>query len=198
MQTNKNEKSIQYKRFKKIHEKRTIQRFKFNRHRRTSHDMSNESDTFKKSLKESSDRLAKLGSELGQIRFSYKVKDKPDDTYWDKRIADFKKYREKSLEYYNQVIALMKLIDKDESNVFLLSTGKLHQTGISLIESMMTVKENPNIMNSRDKQQSQWSKGIRDQVINKSSECLHLETAMNSSFREFYAKRLKVILVQCQ
>lgn len=154
-------------------------------------DMSEEQ---KKEAKEHSDKLAKLGMELGEVQFSYKVEDKPKKEYWENRISDFKKYNEKGLEYYNQAYQLMKTVNKEEAALFLMNTSKFRQLGVTLIEIMEKIKENPSIMNSKDKQQSQWSKDIRKQVTEHSNQCLRHEMDMNAAFREFYGKHLQKIL----
>jgi len=152
------------------------------------------SENLKKSVKEHSEKLAKLGMELGKIQFSYKIEKKPSKDYWQKRMDDFKKYNEKGMTYYNQVYSLMNLVNKEESQMFLLRTSKFRQLGLTLIEIMEKIKENPSIIDSKDKQQSQWSKEIRDQITEHSNKCLHHEKDMNASFREFYEKYLKKIL----
>ena len=156
--------------------------------------MRQDSENLKKSAKEHSEKLAKLGMELGEIQFSYKIKKKPSKEYWQKRINDFKKYNEKGMKYYNQAYSLMNLVNKEESQMFLLRTSKFRQLGLTLIEIMEKIKENPSIIDSKDKQQSQWSKEIRDQITEHSNKCLHHEKDMNTSFREFYEKHLKKIL----
>ncbi len=88
----------------------------------------------------------------------------------------------------------MNLVNKEESQMFLLRTSKFRQLGLKLIEIMEKIKENPSIIDSKDKQQSQWSKEIRDQITEHSNKCLHHEKDMNASFREFYEKYLKKIL----
>ena len=132
--------------------------------------------------------------ELGEIQFSYRVEEKPTKEYWQKRIEDFKKYNEKGMAYYNQVYALMNIVDKEEAQRFLLSTSKFRQLGLTLIEIMEKIMENPSISNSKDKQQSQWSKDINKQITEHSNKCLRHEMDMNTSFREFYAQHLKEIL----
>ncbi len=156
--------------------------------------MSNDQEDLKKSAKVHSEKLAQLGKELGEIQFSYKIEETPSKEYWQKRIDDFKKYNERGMEYYNQTYSLMNLVSKDESQIFLLSTSKFRQLGLTLIEIMEKIKENPSIMDSKDTQQSQWSKEIRDQITEHSNTCLHHEKDMNTSFREFCEKHLKKIL----
>ena len=46
-------------------------------------------------------------------------------------------------------------------------------------------------MSSKDKQQSKWSKEIKDQLIDYSNKALQQETDMNRNFRQFYEKHLK-------
>jgi len=156
--------------------------------------MSQDSENLKKSAKDHSEKLAKIGMELGEIRFSYKVENKPSKEYWEKRIDDFKKYNEKGLEYYNQAYSLMNLVNKEESQMFLLHTSKFRQLGSTLIEIMEKIKENPSIVDSKDKQHSQWSREIKNQIIEHGNKCLHHERDMNTSFREFYENHLKKIL----
>ncbi len=156
--------------------------------------MTDEPKNIKKEVKELSDKLAKLGKTLGEIQFSYRVEEKPTTDYWQKRIEDFKKYNEMGLEYYNQIYSLMNLVKKEESQLFLLRASKFRQLGAELIETMEKIKENPSIINSKDKQQSQWSKEIRNKITEQSNKCLRHEMDMNSSFREFYDKHLKKLL----
>lgn len=153
--------------------------------------MEQDSKNIQNEAKKQSDKLAKLGMRLGEIQFSYKIEEKTSKEYWEKRIQDFKKYNEKGMEYYNQVYSLMNLVNKEEAQIFLLRTSKFRQLGLSLIEIMEKIKENPSIINSKDKQQSEWSKKTRAQIKEISNNCLHHEMDMNSFFREFYEKHLK-------
>ncbi len=156
--------------------------------------MSPDQENLKKSAKEHSEKLAELGMELGKIQFSYKVKENSSKEYWQKRIDDFKKYNEKGMKYYNQAYSLMNLVNKEESQTFLLRISKFRQLGLTLIEIIEKIKENPSIIDSKDRQQSQWSKEIRGQITEHSNKCLHHEKDMNTSFREFYEKHMKKIL----
>ena len=156
--------------------------------------MSQDPENLKKSAKEHSDKLAKLGMELGEIQFSYRIEEKVTKEYWQKRMEDLKKYNEKGLEYYNQVHAMMNLVNKEEAQMFLLRVSKFRQLSNTLSETMEKIKENPSIIDSKDKQQSQWSKEIKNQITEQSNQCLRHEMDMNGSFREFYDKHLKKIL----
>ena len=156
--------------------------------------MSQNPENLKKSAKEYSKKLAKLGIELEEIQFSYRVKEKPLKEYWQKRIDDFKKYNQKGLEYYNQAYSMMNLVNKEASQMFLLRISKFRKLGLTLIDFMEKIKENPSIMDSKNKQQSIWSKEIRQQIMEHSNKCLSHEKDMNTSFREFYEKDLKKIL----
>ena len=98
------------------------------------------------------------------------------------------------MKYYNQAYALMNLVNKEESQMFLLRTSKFRQLGFTLLEIMEKIKENPSIIDSKDRQHSQWSNEIRDQITEHSSKCIHHEKDMNTSFREFYEKHLRKIL----
>ena len=64
----------------------------------------------KENIKKNSERLARLGMVISQIKFSYKIKEETSKEYWENRINEFEAYKEKSLEYYNTVCSLMKLI----------------------------------------------------------------------------------------
>jgi len=156
--------------------------------------MSQNSEGLKKIVKEHSEKLAKLGIELAKNQFSYKVENKPSKEYWQNRIDDFKKYNEKGMEYYNEIHSLMNIINREESQMFLLRIGKFRQIGLVFIDIMEKIKENPTIMDKKDKQQSQWSKKIKDQITEQSNKSLNFEKDMNSSFREFYEEHVKVIL----
>ena len=156
--------------------------------------MNDEIDEVRKSVKEHSGELAKLGSELSEIQFNYKVVNKTNAQYWQKRIEEFKRYHEHGMRYYKEVHTLMNIVGKDEAGLFLLSISKLHQLGEKLQESLEGIKQNPSIMSSKDKQQSKWSKDLREQLIEQSNNILSHEKNMNVSFREFYEKHLKKLL----
>jgi len=151
-------------------------------------------ENLKRSIDEISVKLTKLGTELAEMKFSYKVVEKPSKEYWNERINEFRKYNEKGLEYYNQVYAMMNLINKEESQMFLLRTSKFRQLGLELLEIMQKIKKNPSITDPKDKQQSLWSKDIKNKITEQSNKCLNHEREMNSSFRDFYQNELKKIL----
>jgi len=156
--------------------------------------MSENTENLKDILQEYSKKLTKLGSVLAKEQFSYKIEEKTSKKYWQKRIEEFKKYNETGLEYYNQVQSMMNVIDKDKGQLFLLDISKFHQLGIKLIKIMETIEETPSIINSKDKQQSHWSKKIKKDISETSVECLDHEKYMNVSFREFYNSDIKKIL----
>ena len=156
--------------------------------------MSQDPENLKKSTKEYSEKLSKTGMELGEIQFSYKIEEKVTKEYWQKRMNDFKKYNEKGLEYYNQAHLMMNLVNKKEAQMFLLRISKFRQLSTTLSETMEKIKENPSIIDSKDRQQSLWSKEIKNQITEQSNECLRYEIDINTTFREFYEKYLKKIL----
>ena len=156
--------------------------------------MSDEAKNKQNSIKEHSDKLAKLGMELSKIQFSYKVEEKKSQEYWKKRNEHFEKYNKKALEYYNQIFSLIKIIDKEESERFLLQISKFRQLSSSLTEIMKNIEENPSIISSKDGQQSQWSREVKIKITDTGNECLHHERDMNSHFRDFYEKHMKNIL----
>ena len=156
--------------------------------------MSQDPENLKKSAKEHSEKLAKTGMALGEIQFSYKIEEKVTKEYWQKRMNDFKKYNEKGMEYYNQAHSMMNLVNKEEAQMFLLRISKFRQLSTTLSETMEKIKENPSIIDSKDRQQSLWSKEIKNQITEQSNKCLRHEMDMNISFREFYEKYLKKIL----
>tara|TARA_Y100001001_G_C7960597_1_gene292370 strand:+ start:984 stop:1253 length:270 start_codon:yes stop_codon:yes gene_type:complete len=88
----------------------------------------------------------------------------------------------------------MNLINKEEAQIFLLQTSKFHQLGTELIKYMHQIEENPSIINSKDKQQSEWSKKIKEKFVEVNANCLENEKNMNLNFREFYdAKIMKAL-----
>ena len=157
-------------------------------------DMSQDSEETKIRLQEQSKKLTELGSILAKNQFTYKIEEKISKEYWQKRIQDLTKYNEKSLAYYSQVQKMMNLINIEEAQMFLLQTSKFHQLGTELIKLMYQIEENPSIISSKDKQQSQWSKKIKEKISEVSSKCLENEKNMNLNFRKFYDKEIKIIL----
>ena len=153
--------------------------------------MSQDSEKIKEMVEKESKRLAELGQNISKIKFSYKVIEDSSKKYWIKRIEEFRSYSKTGLEYYNQAYSLMKLINQQESKLFLLQISKFNQLASTLVEMMERIKENPSIGNSKDKQQSVWSKEIRKDITKQSNECLNHEKKMNLEFREFYEKNLK-------
>ena len=154
----------------------------------------NNSESIKKRVQEKSEKLAELGSILAKNQFSYKIEEKISKEYWQKRIEEFTKYNKISLEYYTQIQNLMNLINKEEAQIFLLQTSKFHQLGTELIKLMCQIEENPSIIDSKDKQQSQWSKKIKEKVVELSTNCLENEKNMNLNFRKFYDVEVKKVL----
>ena len=139
----------------------------------------------RKKARDYSENLSKLGLELSKNQFSYKIENKPSKKYWEKRIKDFERYKKAGIGYYNQVYNLMDLINKEESELFLLRISKFHQLGSELIKIMKNIKENPTIIDSKDKHQSYWSKKIKNEIIECSNKCLEHEKEMNFLFRDF-------------
>ena len=156
--------------------------------------MSQDSEEIKIRMQEHSKRLTELGSILAKNQFTYKIEEKISKEYWQKRINDLTKYNEISLTYYSQVQKMMNLINIEESQMFLLQTSKFHQLGTELIKLMYQIEENPSIISSKDKQQSQWSKKIKENILEISSKCLENEKNMNLNFRKFYDKEIKILL----
>ena len=156
--------------------------------------MSQDSEEIKIRIQEQSKKLTELGSILAKNQFTYKIEEKISKEYWQKRIQDLTKYNEISLAYYSQVQKMMNLINIEEAQMFLLQTSKFHQLGTELIKLMRQIEENPSIISSKDKQQSQWSKKIKEKILQVSSKCLENEKNMNLNFRKFYDKEIKIIL----
>ena len=135
-------------------------------------------------------RLADMSRSLMEMHFSYKVEEKPSRQYWEKRVADFERYASTCMEYYSQAQSMIGLMDKKESQMFLLRMSRMRQLSTSLVKTMKEVAANPSIMDPKDRQQSKWSKDVRDRLIRQSDECLHHEKDMSQTFREFYEKNL--------
>lgn len=155
--------------------------------------MTQDSEKLKQKIEDESKKLAELGTNISKIQFSYKIEEKSSKKYWVKRAEDFNQYSKAGLEYYYQAYSLMGLVDKKESKLFLLQISKFNQLASDLADIMKKIIENPSIGNSKDKQQSMWSKEIRQQVTKQSNECLDHEKKINIAFREFYEKNLKKI-----
>ena len=153
--------------------------------------MTNESDELRENIRKHSKKLANLGSELSKIKFNYKIEKKPSKNYWEKRILDFEVYKDTGIKYYNQGYLLMDTVNKDDAKLFLLEISKFHQLSLEIIELMKKIRENPSIFDAKDKQQSQWSKNVKNQFVESNENCLKLEKDMNFLFREFYDKNLK-------
>ena len=143
-------------------------------------------DEFKKHNK----TLEKLGGELSTIQFDFKVKDRPSEKYWVKRIREFDNYHKKTVEYFTEVCSLVRLSNEEQSKMFLLRISKLVQLGRKVLSDMEKIKQNPSTMNLKDKQQSRWSKDLREQLIKSNNECLDHEKGMNVFFKDFYEKNL--------
>ena len=156
--------------------------------------MNQDSNDLKKIMQENSKKLTQLGSILAKNQFSYKIEEKTSKEYWQKRIEHLIKYNETSLAYYKQVQNMMNLINKEKSQIFLLEISKFHQLGIELVKIMHQIEETPSIINSKDKQQSQWSKKIKEKFVEVNANCLEHEKYMNIGFRKFYDIEIKKIL----
>jgi hypothetical protein len=156
--------------------------------------MSYDSEKIKNVMGEKSKKLAELGSILAKNQFTYKIQEKTTKEYWEKRIQELKKYDETSLAYYNEIQNMMNLINKDEAQTYLLHISKFRQLSTDLIKIMEKIKENPSIIDSKDKQQSLWSKGVKKEILEISTNCVDHEKYMNSIFREFYETKIKEIL----
>lgn len=146
----------------------------------------------KKMIEEYSEKLEKLGVELSKIQYDFKIKSKSSEKYWVNRIKEFNNYHKKVVEYYTQAYSLMSLANEEQSSIFLLRVSKLKQLGVKLLESMEKIKQNPSIMNLKDKQQSRWSIELGEHLIKSNNDCLNHEKHMNIFFREFYEKYLKM------
>ena len=148
----------------------------------------------KEIVKEYSKKLTELGTGLSKNPFSYKIEEKSSKEYWGKRIKDFEDHSKKSLQYYQQVHGIINAINKEDAEMFLLRIGKFRQMSVKMIGLMEKIRENPSIINSKDKQQSIWSKEIRQQIIDQSNNCLNHEKQANEYFRDFYEKNIKEIV----
>ena len=143
-----------------------------------------------KTIKVYSEKLEKLGMELSKIQYDFKIKDNPSEKYWTKRIQKFENYHKKVAEYFTQSYSLMSLVNEEQSGIFLLRVSKLRQLGVKLLEAMEKVKENPSSMDLKNKQQSKWSKEIRERLLKSNNDCLNHEKRMNVFFKEFYEEYL--------
>ncbi|PHY08855.1 MAG: hypothetical protein CK527_04345 [Nitrosarchaeum sp.] len=158
--------------------------------------MNDEIEKVKEIISENSDVLAKLGKELSAIHFSYKITENSTELFWQNRINEFKKYYEKGKEYYIQAHELMNLKNKEQAGLFLLRISKFSQMALKFIANMEEVKNNPSVIKLKDKQQSKWSKELRERLVESNNACFQYETDMNKFFREFYETSLKDIKKQ--
>ena len=158
--------------------------------------MSHDSENFKNTIERKSKKLAELGSILAKNQFTYKIQEKTTKAYWEKRVQELKKYDVTSLAYYNEIQNIMNLVNKDESQTYLLHISKFRQLSTELIKIMEKVKENPSIIDSKDKQQSLWSKEVKKEVLEISKNCVEHEKYMNDIFRKFYEINIKKILYE--
>ncbi len=156
--------------------------------------MSQNPENIRELAKRYGGKLAQLGTDLGDIQFSYKIEGRVTREYWNQRMADFKKYTGKGMEYYEQIHAMMNLVDPQEAQMFLLRISKFQELSRTLSDTMEKIRENPTIMDSKDRQQSLWSKEIKNEIISHSNKCLRHEMDMNTLFRGFYERHLKGIL----
>lgn len=156
--------------------------------------MNQDSKELRKMVEKQGEKLAKLGMEIGKMKFSYKIEEKASRKYWQRRIDEFNAYSKMTSEYYIQVYTMINAINEEEAQMFLLRTSKFRQLGSGLIEIMEKIVENPSIIDPKDKQQSQWSRGIKSEITEHSNKCLQHEIGMNSSFREFYDEHLKKMM----
>jgi len=146
--------------------------------------------SFDEEIKKYSEKLEKLGVELSKIQYDFKIKDRPSVKYWEGRIQEFTNYHKKVVEYFSEASSLMRLANKENSELFSLRISKLLQLGRRVLQDMEKIKQNPSIMNLKDKQQSKWSKELRDQLIKSNNDCLDHEKRMNVFFKDFYEKYL--------
>jgi hypothetical protein len=143
------------------------------------------------SISEKSRILEKLGKELAERQYDFKIKENKSEQYWGKRIEEFQKYHKKTSDYFMEAYALMNLIDKTQSPAFLLRISKLKQLGTKLLENMEKIRENPSIMNTKDHQQSKWSVEQKENLFTANEDCKNHEKHMNIFFREFYERSFK-------
>ena len=140
---------------------------------------------------EKTSKLEKLGKDLAKNQYDFKVKGNTSIEYWEKRIQEFKDYHKITIEYFMEAYSLMNLINKEQSGPFLLRISKLKQIGKKFVECMKIIKQNPSIMDLKDKQQSKWSLEQKERLFNTNEECKNQEKHMNVFFREFYEKNFK-------
>ena len=134
---------------------------------------------------EQKNNLAKIGNELSNIGFNYKIRDKNKPEYWDDYIEKFTRHHEKEMQYYAQVYLLIDMVEKDKAEKFLLEIDNMKQLATRLLELLEEIKRNPSIVSPKDRQKSKWSKEIREQTIEYSNKNLEHEKKMYSIFHEF-------------
>lgn len=134
--------------------------------------------------------LAETAKEIASIGFSYKMHDSKSREYWEDKISLFERHRSASIKYYTAACILVRMVDAKEYGRFLLWTAQIKRLGSSLVRTMEMVRDNPTIMDKKDRMQSRWSKGIREDLFRKRDACLAQEDSMGRAFREFYQAHL--------
>ena len=142
-------------------------------------------------IRERSKTLSGLGGDIAKMKFSYEVKNKTEQKYWQRRIERLTAYFEKSEEYYNQAYQLMRVISSEQADMFLLAVSKFHQLKTKQLKTLEKIMKNPTVMKSKDRQQSTWSKDAREEIIENSNRCLEHEKIMSMLFREFFDRYQK-------
>jgi uncharacterized protein YihD (DUF1040 family) len=140
---------------------------------------------------ELSKELSKKGLEVNQIKFNYKIENNKDSKYWKNKLDNFQKYSQASTSYYNTCYSILKLFNLEESQTFLLKISKYRQFSRKIIEIINEIIKNPAIMDTKDMQQSKWSKESKINFIEIFQNCLKHEKDMNSKFNEFFENNIK-------
>ena len=89
---------------------------------------------------------------------------------------------------------MAKLSSINKNNRRIKLSDKFLKKRRELKKIMQEIEETPSIVNSKDKQQSQWSKKVKEKLIEISTKCLEHEKVMNLNFRKFYDEEVKKIL----
>ncbi len=142
-------------------------------------------------LIELSKELSKIGLEVTQINFNYKIERNKDSKFWKSKLENFQKYSEKCISYYNICFSILKLFSLEESQIFLFKISKYRQMTLKIEKLIDEIIKNPAIMSSKDMQQSKWSKDSKINFTESFQNCLTHEKDMNSKFNEFYEKNIK-------
>ena len=132
--------------------------------------------------------IAELGAEIVKMNFSYEVKNTSSPEYWQERVTEYEKYLGLTVKYYVNAMMLSIMMGTAESKALTLACNKLLTLSERQSKLLKRIKESPGMMDSKDKQQSRWSKGTREKFVSNNQKYMECEKELSLLFREFSDK----------